>query len=106
MSDKWMPTLRLALTREQFEQLPRNAAYRYELLDGQAFLSPRPQHYHALLDLRPLEGDADVPPRRLRDGDWEELAPVFAASFRHIQPFGSLDETTRLEAARACLERT
>jgi GNAT superfamily N-acetyltransferase len=106
MSDKWMPTLRLALTRDQFERLPRNAAYRYELLDGQVFLSPRPQHYHALLDLRPLEGDADVPLRRLRDADWEELAPLFAASFRHIQPFGSLDEATRLEAARGCLERT
>jgi GNAT superfamily N-acetyltransferase len=106
MCDDWMPTFRLTLTREQFERLPRNSAYRYELLDGQAYLSPRPVHYHALLDLRPIEGNPDVQLRRLRDGNWEELVPLFAVSFHHIQPFGGLDEATRLEAARRALERT
>ena len=106
MCDDWMSTIRLALTPEQFERLPRNPAYRYELLDGEAFLSPRPLHYHALLDLRPMAGDPDVPLRPVRNGDWEELARLFAAAFYHIQPFGSLDEQTRLEAARRCLGRT
>ena len=51
MCDDWMPTIRLALPREQLRQLPRNAAYKYEVVNGQVFLTPRPRHYHALLDL-------------------------------------------------------
>ena len=35
MCDEWMPTIKLALTPEQFRQLPRNPAYHYEYLDGQ-----------------------------------------------------------------------
>jgi GNAT superfamily N-acetyltransferase len=106
MCTDWMPTLRLPLSCEQFERLPRNAAYRYELLDGEAFLSPRPRHYHALLELRPLDSSTEAPLRRLRAADWEELVPLFAMVFRHIQPFGSLDEATRLEAVQAALLRT
>ncbi len=106
MCDEWMPSFRLPLTREQYAQLPRNAGYKYELIDGEVCLSPRPKHYHALLDLEPLERDAKVPLRPLCDGDWEELVSVFAGAFRHIQPFGSLDDATRLAAACACLERT
>src|SRR2546423_4543861 len=106
MCDQWMPTLLLPLTREQFYQLPRNAAYRYELLSGQVVLSPRPKHYHALLDLQPRGEDETLSMRRLQADDWDVLPKVFAASFHRIQPFGSLDDATRLEAARQCLERT
>jgi hypothetical protein len=106
MCDEWMPTLRLPLTREQLHQLPRNAAYRYELLNGQVFLSPRPRHYHALLDLRPVDADETIPMRPVLLDDWEALVPVFAAAFRNVQPFGSLDDETRRDAARKCLHRT
>jgi GNAT superfamily N-acetyltransferase len=106
MCDEWMPPIRLGLTREQLRQLPRNAAYRYEWLDGQALLRPRPRHYHALLDLRPIDADESVPVRPVTADDWEALVPVFAASFRDIQPFGSLDDATLVQAARACLRRT
>jgi GNAT superfamily N-acetyltransferase len=106
MCDEWMPPIRLTLTREQLRQLPRNAAYRYEWLDGEAHLRPRPRHYHALLDLRPIDGDDAVPLRPVAADDWEALVPVFATAFRDIQPFGSLDDATLLEAARACLRRT
>src|SRR5437588_294883 len=47
MCDEWMPALQLPLTWEQFLQLPRNPAYKYEYLEGKAFLSPRPSHYWA-----------------------------------------------------------
>jgi hypothetical protein len=106
MCDEWMPPIRLPLTREQLRQLPRNAAYRYEWLDGEANLRPRPRHYHALLDLRPIDGDDAVPLRPVAAGDWEALVPVFAAAFRDIQPFGSLDDATLVQAARASLRRT
>src|SRR5262245_30423804 len=112
MSDRWMPVIKLALSWEQFLQLPRNGAYKYEYIDGQAYLSPRPKHYHALLDLRgfaenPLpDAGEPVTLRRASVEDFSELVPLFAASFQRIQPFGSLDDDARKEAARQALERT
>jgi GNAT superfamily N-acetyltransferase len=107
MCDLWMPTIRLPLTLEEFRQLPRNAAYKYEFLAGQVFLSPRPRHYHAVLDLRrqALTGAVDI--RLLGVDELMDLVPLFLAAFRHIQPYGSIaDEATRLEAAREALQRT
>ena len=88
MCDEWMPPIRLTLTREQLRQLPRNAAYRYEWLDGQVHLRPRPRHYHALLDLRPLDGDESVPLRPVAVGDWE------AASGKNLTTSSPLTATS------------
>jgi GNAT superfamily N-acetyltransferase len=112
MCDEWMPTITLPLSKEQFQRLPRNPAYKYEYLDGVAYLSPRARHYHAALDLsaRPpeatLPGCASFTLRLLRDSDWPELEVVFAGTFRHIQPFGCLDDALLKHAAHECLERT
>ncbi len=112
MAAEWMPVVRLPITWEQFHQLPRNAAYKYEYFDGKALLSPRPKFYHALLDLkplrkRPLTGAArDVELHRLQDADWEKLVPVFAEEFERQQPFSGLDTKTRKEAAKQALEFT
>src|SRR3954468_22821868 len=106
MCDQWMPTIKLPLTLEQFHELPRNAAYRYEYLDGQAYLSPRSRHYHALLDLRPADTEQEMPLRRVGAEDFDGLVQLFAAAFRGIQPYGSLNDETRAEAARQALERT
>jgi hypothetical protein len=113
MCDEWMPTLVLPLTVEQFHQLPRNAAYKYELIGGQVYLSPRPKHYHALLELRPDAVDPEDAPgmegvtlRHLEELDWDLLVPLFSAAFSRIQPFGSLDDETRRQASRQSLERT
>ena len=109
MCDRWMPTIQLPLTLEQFHQLPRNPDYKYEFLGGRAVLSPNARHYHALLDLRTLAPPAaelaNVQVRRLEGSDFEELEHVFTASFRSMQPYGSLDEATRLRAAHDALER-
>jgi hypothetical protein len=106
MCDDWMPFQKLPLTIEQFHRLPRNGAYKYEYIDGETWLTPRPKHYHALLDLRPLESADAVPMRRLEADDWKKLEPIFAGAFHDIQPFGSLDDEARREAAKVCLERT
>jgi GNAT superfamily N-acetyltransferase len=112
MCDEWMPTLRLPLTWEQFHQLPRNPAYKYEFLDGQALLSPRTRFYHARLDLKAhaRRGRPELPEgvalRPAREGELVGLAELFAAAFDRLQPFGSLDEAGQVEAARNCLERT
>src|SRR5262249_26882726 len=106
MSDQWMPTIRLPLTEEHFRRLPRNPAYLYGYLDGQAVLFPQARAYHAVLELSPPERRGDVDLRPLRAEDVPRLIPLFAAAFRTIQPFGSLADETRLEAARQCLDRT
>jgi GNAT superfamily N-acetyltransferase len=106
MCDHWMPTVRLPLTPEQYRQLPRHPAYKYEYVAGQALLTPKSRHYHAVLDLKPGEGDPEVPLRRTRPEDCEGLVSLFAAAFRYTQPYGSLDETTLIQASREALERT
>ncbi len=106
MCDQWMPAIMLPLTWNQFHQLPRNSAYKYEYLEGKVYLNPRPRHYHALLDLQPIQASDEVIVRPLHPKEFEKLVPLFAGTFRSIQPFGSLDDETRKEAARQALERT
>src|SRR5262249_59000008 len=105
-------TIRLPLTQGQFRKLPRNAAYKYEYLGDEAWLTPRPKWFHAVLDLgaAAAPGAADlrqgVRLRRLGPDDWDDLPGLFAASFHRVQPFGSLDDEARNEAPRRALRQT
>jgi GNAT superfamily N-acetyltransferase len=92
---------------QEFHQLPRHAAYKYEYLDGEAWLSPRPRTYHALLELRPPEESADggrVMTRQISADDWDDLTELFSAAFRDRPPFLGLDDKKRRAAAHAILE--
>ncbi|MFO0928284.1 MAG: hypothetical protein U0736_14800 [Gemmataceae bacterium] len=108
MCDEWMPVLQLRLTGEEFRQLPRHPAYRYEYHAGTAWCNPRPRYYHAVLDLPAavIDGAAEVPVRRIRDDDWEPLVPLFADAFAGFQPFFGQPEHLRRLTARQCLEQT
>jgi GNAT superfamily N-acetyltransferase len=106
MCDEWMRVIKLPLTPDQFRELPRHPAYRYEYVEGQACLSPRARHYHALLGLKPLDVSPSVPVRRVRAGDLKDLVRLFAAAFGDTQPFAGLGDQARREAARTALERT
>jgi hypothetical protein len=111
MCDEWMPTLELPLTWEQFLRLPRNAAYKYEYLEGKAVLTPRGKHYHGLLELHAYRPCEHEPPegvvlRPMREDDFLPLEVPFKAAFHRIQPFGSLDDGMQREAAHQCLQRT
>jgi GNAT superfamily N-acetyltransferase len=107
-----MRPLRLPLNRDEYHELPRHAAYRYEYIDGEAWISPRPQFRHCRLDLatgpaddgqtRSWEGSV----RALHDEDWERLPPLFAWAFREVEPFAGLNDAGLLHAARQCLEQT
>src|SRR5262245_51223675 len=109
MCDEWMPVVTLPMTAEQYHQLPRNPAFRYEYLGVEARLSPQPRFYHALLDLHrcpppgPLPHQVTV--RGMQESDFADLARVFAAAFERQQPFASLDSEKRLVAARASLDK-
>jgi GNAT superfamily N-acetyltransferase len=112
MCDEWMPTLKLSITYDEWRQLPRNAAYKYEYAHNHAWFTPRPKFYHALLDLgeladRPLSGhSSEVVVQPLGDDDWSELVAVFSAAFDSQQPFSGLSDDERDLAAQKSLEYT
>jgi GNAT superfamily N-acetyltransferase len=106
-----LPTLRLRLTAEEFRRLPRNPAYKYDYLDGVAWLTPWPKHYHAVLPLPPPpipeapEAPAGVTVRLVEDEDHDALAEVFAEAFERALPFAGLAAEARVLAARESLRR-
>lgn len=112
MCDQWMPALKLAISVEQFHQLPRNPAYKYEYARGHAYLTPRAKFYHCRLDLERHAPPPDVvaaepfETQQIADADFDDLTLLFEAAFARVQPFAGLDEKTMAEAARQCLERT
>jgi ribosomal protein S18 acetylase RimI-like enzyme len=114
MVDRWFFGIELPLSFEDFRRLPANPAYKYEYIAGKALLTPRPKECHALLDLREQDRDQaslaatedPVRIRRLEAADWAKLDGLFAGAFHRVQPFASLNDAQRLEAARQCLRYT
>jgi GNAT superfamily N-acetyltransferase len=114
MLEDWFRVIRLPLSLPEFHRLPRNPAYKYEYIGGVTWLSPRPKFYSAKLDLTsralgpdsPIECDEPVTIRPLEDRDWRWLTRLFSASFSRVQPFTSLSDRQRIEAARSCLKST
>jgi len=114
MLDDWFTMIKLPLSWRQFHQLPQNPAYKYEYLNKTAWLSPRPKFYSVRLRLghrnedASMEVDAQEPIgfRELEKQDWPRLSRLFAGAFHRVQPFASLTDRRRLEAARACLKLT
>jgi GNAT superfamily N-acetyltransferase len=100
-----MRMVKLRMSLRAFRQLPRHPAYKYEYIDGEAWLTPRPRTYHALLELRPpTEPDDGVKTRPIADKDWTDLVGVFSAAFSDRPPFLGLDDRKRRSAARAILQ--
>lgn len=112
MIEHWFRSLKLRISAQKFDRLPRNPAFKYEYFDNHAWLSPRPKIYHARLPLGPrvvperVEAWGPVGLRLMRESDWEALPETFAAAFHLVQPFIALNEPTRLKAARSCLRQT
>ncbi len=106
MWSRCMRRVKLRMTMREFRQLPRHPAYKYEYIDGEAWLTPRPRTYHALLELRPPAESADdgVTTRPVTDEDWTDLVRLFSAAFSDQPPFLGLDDRKRRSAARAILE--
>jgi hypothetical protein len=114
MVDRWFFGIELPISFEQFRKLPTNPAYKYEYFGGKAWLSPRPKECHVLLELQPGGGDRTgltemqepATFRLLEAADWDALDALFAGAFHRVQPFASLSDEQRLEAARQCLRFT
>ncbi len=118
MIDDWYSAIKLPLNLKQFHQLPRNAAYKYEYIEGDAWLSPRPKNGRAVLNLTSFSppiaeisglevaGPERITVRPLAADDWDNLPPLFAAAFNRVQPFASLGDKQRLLAAEDCMRHT
>jgi GNAT superfamily N-acetyltransferase len=114
MFDRLFRAIKLPLTLEQFHQIPQNPAFKYEYINGVAWLSPRPKFYSARLDLRApflsapemVDAYAEVGFRKFESADWRGLAPLFDAAFRRVEPFAGLNDRRRIAAARQCLKYT
>lgn len=108
MTDHWLSPLRLAVDADQFRLLPRNPAFHYELAGGEAWISPRPRYYHAILDLSDADfaDAADVPVRPLTDADWDALPGLFLRSFAAHQPFTGIAPDRRPGVAAEAMALT
>jgi len=113
MLDDWYRTLHLPMTVEQFHALPRNPAYKYEYIDGQAWLTPRPRSFNALLELKPRPAPqvldvatGPVTVRPLAGADWTVLPKLFATAFERVPPFCSLNTHDCYQAAAAAIHQT
>lgn len=100
------PVIELPLTIDQFHILPRNAAYKYEYLDGRAVLSPRPKTFTGVLDLNsmPMPDGFDVRP--LPAVDIPFLVDLFYIANSHTQPYQSLDKLRAQAAAEDAIHQT
>src|SRR5262245_44467405 len=106
--DEWMPSLNLTMPSEQFRRLPRNPAYKYEYLEGQAFLTPRPKHFHCISRVADFVKPSKVvlASRHFERRDMNDFPSLFAAAFQHVQPFSGLSDDERRQAAEESLAAT
>jgi GNAT superfamily N-acetyltransferase len=109
--DEWMPRIQLSIPVETYLRLPRNPAYNYEYCGQEAILTPRPRHFHGVLPLKQFRMPApkigtQVIIRPMERHDSEEYSTVFASAFQDVQPFGSLLDDERREAARQTIIKT
>src|SRR5947209_3547445 len=112
MCDEWMPVVRIPMNIEQFHQLPRHPAFKYEYLNHRALLTPRAKFYHARLVLSRFAPDPDLAANEplelqpIRDEDFPELSKLFSVAFREHQPYASLDREARQKAVNQSLDKT
>src|SRR5260370_11919361 len=97
MLNDWYRCIRLPITIDQFQQLPRNPVYKYEYFGDYALLTPRPKTYNALLELKPQIAPPEIHSqpepvsfRGLPADDWAEFAPLFSRSFHPVLPSATL----------------
>ena len=119
--DRCFAGMRLDVPIELYHRLPRHPAYKYELIDGTTWLTPRPTSRDVRRSTAPPSPDdrtdddardePDAEPRGVcvreyRDGDAERLPAPFAAAFARTVPFCTLDENALRAAAADAVDET
>ena len=111
MLEDWFQTLEFPMSLAKWRCLPRNAAYKYEYIEGQAQITPEPPGVDVVLELKSF---APTPPddgekwtvRPLTAGDWELLPDVMAAAFARVAPFATFSDHELGPVAADCIAAT
>ena len=92
--DEHFRRIEFPLTIDEFHQLPRNAAYKYEYFDAKAVLTPRPKYFLCSLDLTTanVEADSDCEVVPVPLAEAPTLEPLFVTGLQNTQPFASLTQ--------------
>ena len=109
--------MRFRMGLHRWHYLPRHPAYKYEYLNGKAWITPRPRSVDSLLDfanwrgVRPLSEDDRLSRETIRirpmtDDDWEPLREIFYLAFQNEEPFKSLSRRRAKLMVDACLDFT
>ena len=90
--DEHFRRIEFPLSIDEFHQLPRNAAYKYEYFDDKAVLTPRPKYFLCTLDLATanVEADSDCEVVPVSLAEAATLESLFVMGLRNTQPFASL----------------
>jgi ribosomal protein S18 acetylase RimI-like enzyme len=95
-----------------WKRIPRHPDFKYELLEGDLWITGRPRAIDALLDLsvppaqmpsRASRENDQLQIRKLTDADWPNLTDVFIGGYADQQPFASWSGPALQRAARSCL---
>ena len=117
--DRCFTAMRLELPIADYHRLPRHPAYKYELIDGTTWLTPRPASRDVRRSTAPTLPGPDDPSddasgarpwevrvREYRDRDAGGLAVPFAAAFERTVPFSTLGEGALRAAAADAVDET
>lgn len=109
--------MRFRMSLLRWHYLPRHPAYRYEYMDGKAWITPRPRSVDSVLDFanwrgpRPLSESSrpsreTIRIRLMTDDDWVPLTDAFYSAFKAEEPFKSLSRRRAKLMAQRCLDYT
>ena len=97
MRTEWMRMTEMMMGIEDWRRLPRNAAYKYEYVEGKAQITPEPVCFDVVLKFKRFRSDvargqwrSDLRVRRMVDRDSEALPGLMARAFVGVSPFATL----------------
>ena len=111
MLEKHFRLFKVPMPIETWHRLPRNGAYKYEYINGQAVIEPRPHCQDVVLDLEAFrapetDGWEKWEVRPLLEQDWAGLPRLMASAFYGVAPFSTFNEEEMAAAVADCVKTT
>ncbi|MBI2927212.1 MAG: GNAT family N-acetyltransferase [Verrucomicrobia bacterium] len=99
-----MRSQRVRMSREEFELLPFEPAWKQEYFDGVAHLTPRMCVVHATVPVEPRPVKAPVAIRRVQEKDEPALVRCFAEAFADTFEYCDQDSRQVAQSAHQCVQ--
>lgn len=111
MLEDWFKHMEVPMPLADWRRLPRNAAYKYEFVEGKALIFPEPTCADVVLDLRTFSPPAPDPReewllREMTSDDWNSLPEIMARAFSGVAPFATLTNEELPLVSADCLAET